>query len=625
MLLDHSAHDKAEFAFDFDFDFQQATCPQGATSSSWTTCRQQDTEAIVVSWPVSACQHCPVRELCTSGKRRQITIRSRELHEALRDARAKQTTDQWKTRYAARAGVEGTMRQATHVTGIRQARYLGLPKTQLEHNIAAAAINMIRLDAYWTGHPLWTAHDQATSRASTSHTPPDRISQQGHDHVDLRRSPSPANRAAHRTARAAVCPLASSRRRRRTGREVGLPVCIIGMLPPVLEIYVVWHPEDDIGHQIGTQLREHFHGSAYTGLIGGAVEVYTRSAQWRAGSSAPRPIPFPETPSVNGVQPARYVAVLPVLRPRLQRAVQFGEADWRAYIEGLVAAYDRDPDRVGIYPVGVHPNVGGRLGELIDKRFQRVDTVRDDPGDSAQRCTDLAQTLAQKLGGEGKRIKVFLSHSRQKTTGDTGGPGALTRDVRAAIGATHLADFFDLVDLQPGDQWRIELRREAAHSAMLVLRTDMYASRPWCQEELRIAKCAGMPIVVVDGLHQGEERGSFLADHLPRVPAYQPGENRLAGIRRALGILVDECLKRALWRRQQEAVRSDDRLNVAWWAPHAPEPLTLLDWLRRRPDRGTGPLLVLHPDPPLGGPEREVLNDLAAMAGVEAGIEILTP
>jgi len=72
----------------------------------------------------------------------------------------------------ARAGVEGTMRQATHVTGIRRARYLGLPKTQLEHTIAAAAINMIRMDAYWTGHP-WTAHEQATSPASTSRSPPE--------------------------------------------------------------------------------------------------------------------------------------------------------------------------------------------------------------------------------------------------------------------------------------------------------------------------------------------------------------------------------------------------------------------------------------------------------------------
>ena len=46
------------------------------------------------------------------------------------------------------------MRQTTHVTGIRHARYRGLPKTALEHNLAATAINVIRLDAYWTGRPL---------------------------------------------------------------------------------------------------------------------------------------------------------------------------------------------------------------------------------------------------------------------------------------------------------------------------------------------------------------------------------------------------------------------------------------------------------------------------------------
>jgi transposase len=159
LRLDNSAqaragagYDKAAFAF--DFDARRATCPQGVASSTWNPCRQHRDEAIVVSWPATACAPCPARQLCTSGRRRQITIRSRELHEALASARTQQTSAQWKARYAARAGVEGTMRQATHVTGIRRARYLGLPKTQLEHTIAAAAINMIRMDAYWTGHPL---------------------------------------------------------------------------------------------------------------------------------------------------------------------------------------------------------------------------------------------------------------------------------------------------------------------------------------------------------------------------------------------------------------------------------------------------------------------------------------
>jgi len=159
MLPDTSAraragagYDKASFAV--DFDRRQATCPQGVASSSRAPCRQHQDEAIVVSWPKNACTPCPARQLCTSGRRRQITVRPRELHEALASARTEQTSAQWKARYAARAGGEGTMRQATHVTGVRRARYLGLPKTCLEHNIAAAAINMIRMDAYWTGHPL---------------------------------------------------------------------------------------------------------------------------------------------------------------------------------------------------------------------------------------------------------------------------------------------------------------------------------------------------------------------------------------------------------------------------------------------------------------------------------------
>jgi transposase len=159
MLLDHSAQARAgagydQASFTIDFDNQQATCPQGAVSSSWSPASQRGTDAIVVSWPATTCKPCPAKALCTKGSRRHLSIRPREEHQALADARAWQTTGEWKTIYAARAGVEGTMRQTTHVTGIRTARYRGLPKTTLEHTIAATAINLIRLDAYWTGHPL---------------------------------------------------------------------------------------------------------------------------------------------------------------------------------------------------------------------------------------------------------------------------------------------------------------------------------------------------------------------------------------------------------------------------------------------------------------------------------------
>jgi hypothetical protein len=43
------------------------------------------------------------------------------------------------------------------------------------------------------------------------------------------------------------------------------------MLPPVLEIYVVWHPDDAAGKTAADQIVAHFHGTLFSGLIGGAA------------------------------------------------------------------------------------------------------------------------------------------------------------------------------------------------------------------------------------------------------------------------------------------------------------------------------------------------------------------
>ena len=142
--------------FRIDWENKQVTCPQGAVSRSWTPARNNGTEIILAKFARATCQACPARGQCTTATRtgRQLGFRPRPVHEAITAARAEQAGDTWQRKYKIRAGVEGTVAQATHVTGIRHARYLGLPKTRLEHNAAAAAINLIRLDAWWTGTPL---------------------------------------------------------------------------------------------------------------------------------------------------------------------------------------------------------------------------------------------------------------------------------------------------------------------------------------------------------------------------------------------------------------------------------------------------------------------------------------
>lgn len=149
--------------FTIDWDHHTVTCPQGATSVGWNPVVQRGTTAIVVKFDRATCGACPAKNLCTTAKRsgRQLSLRPRDVHDTVAQARAQQTTKQWNNDYKIRAGVEGTMRQTTHVTGIRRARYLGLPKTTLEHNLAAAAINLIRYHTWLTGKPL--------DRTRTSH------------------------------------------------------------------------------------------------------------------------------------------------------------------------------------------------------------------------------------------------------------------------------------------------------------------------------------------------------------------------------------------------------------------------------------------------------------------------
>jgi transposase len=142
---------RADFAV--DYDTKTVTCPQGKTSVSWTPCMQRGKDAIVATFSAGDCGPCPARSLCTTGKRRQLTVLPRDLAQVQAAARAAEKTVPFQADYARRAGVEGTMHQAVS-HGARRARYRGLPKTRLDHVYMATALNLLRLEAFWTGTPL---------------------------------------------------------------------------------------------------------------------------------------------------------------------------------------------------------------------------------------------------------------------------------------------------------------------------------------------------------------------------------------------------------------------------------------------------------------------------------------
>lgn len=359
-----------------------------------------------------------------------------------------------------------------------------------------------------------------------------------------------------------------------------------------------------------------------------------RSQGWRSQDDAPRPIPFPGTPAVSRVPAARLVAVVPVLGHELAAAVEPAAGPWWDFLNTVVDAQAATPDQVGVFPLLIDPGADqGKLGDIFSKPLRIAEpSPFADPEPAAElRCRDLAQGIAQLGQGGDVRLRVFISHT--KRTGEQEGQsvGDLIGMVRGIIGETRLGEFFDTNDLQPGRDWEQELRNHAAKSALLVVRTDLYASRAWCQREMLIAKHHGVPIVILDALNLGEERGSFLMDHVPRIPVRSDDGNwSKVDIRRGLNLLVDECLKRVLWRVQETLAVEHSGLTVDWWAPHAPEPVTLAQWIEASLADGSlktaaDQVQILHPDPPLGPDEQAALQQMATLIGGWNSLDVTTP
>ncbi len=152
--------------FQIDWTRQEAVCPQGHTSLSWTPAVDKRTNAVVkIKFSTRDCGPCPCRERCTRSRtrapRRTFTVRADAASHALQQARERFGTRAYAAEYHRRAGIEGTISRGLRRCGRRRARYVGLAKTALQHRLTAAAINFLRIGEWLSDTP----------RARTRHSP----------------------------------------------------------------------------------------------------------------------------------------------------------------------------------------------------------------------------------------------------------------------------------------------------------------------------------------------------------------------------------------------------------------------------------------------------------------------
>jgi hypothetical protein len=144
-------------AFAVDWESKRVRCPEGRLSMAWDEYQDKARGRFIkVRFSPSDCQACRSKARCTRARTqgRQLSLHTRETHEALAAARARQEDEAERPLYRLRAGIEGTLSQSVRGFGLRQARYRGLAKMHLQNVATAAALNLDRLAAWLDGRPL---------------------------------------------------------------------------------------------------------------------------------------------------------------------------------------------------------------------------------------------------------------------------------------------------------------------------------------------------------------------------------------------------------------------------------------------------------------------------------------
>jgi hypothetical protein len=131
-------------AFQVDLETQIVTCPQGHTVRGRARRDGKGRDILRFAYPRALCETCALFQRCVRSKvtGRSVTTHAHEAY--LQKARARQQTEEFQRLYPTRSAVERKIAQlVTH--GIRDTRYVGQRKRQLQRLWTAAAVNLKRL------------------------------------------------------------------------------------------------------------------------------------------------------------------------------------------------------------------------------------------------------------------------------------------------------------------------------------------------------------------------------------------------------------------------------------------------------------------------------------------------
>lgn len=112
-----------------------------------------------------------------------------------------------------------------------------------------------------------------------------------------------------------------------------------------------------------------------------------------------------------------------------------------------------------------------------------------------------------------KQLKLFISHAKNDKNGVE-----LAKDLKAFIDSdTKMTNFFDVNDIQNGDDFNDTIIESIKESTLIIVHSNSYSSRFWCQKEVICAKENDRPIVEVNCIDGIEDRSFPLMCNYPSI------------------------------------------------------------------------------------------------------------
>jgi hypothetical protein len=176
-----------------------------------------------------------------------------------------------------------------------------------------------------------------------------------------------------------------------------------------------------------------------------------------------------------------------------------------------------------------------------------------------------------------------------------------------------LEDFYDVDDIPAGSDWPKELEKAVGASLIVILRTEAYDGRYWCQQEVLWADEYATPAVVVDARTGLNHPAGTLP--LERIPTVRIPDGNLI---RILFLALREGLRFLYFNRRVEQMKVDNELptpvelRAFAFQPSMAALLRACQSLGASREPASTPRIILYPDPPFRAGTYEAAEALVA-------------